>query len=1041
MRIINNNSNSNRGIPTNPSRKNRPPFKKNVDDVKFIYRHQPSTYNNDDKNIDNTRLTRSEMLDNPTIMSLIEHKNQSQSRNLQNVTKKNSSYNFNIKPEDVDYDSLDTTDDFESDSDDNIFGTPAKVPIPIYRNHLVLPRTTNSDSQIRTSKSDLQNDFKHELPQEVLLSHFSEHKCLAKIILMKETCELLFDELQTEITSLIKLINSIFSEISQSGGDVGTCRQHQTSLEYQKTDTLHDFAKGRNGVFPYPFSSQAFYDEIIGTIFNDYILPDKFHTYYDSGKNLGTLEDRIKNDYLNSVNHFGDESCEPPFNKCSFYFTQKDAVLNKALHRYVEHSKLHDQDFTKEFKQYVTQGYGYYVIDACMSVQGDEVFNQMTRLDSLCTLFDPVGTTTFDTQRIDNNIPQNGIFIDDKDKYNLRLEKENKIDTTTSTSTSTIPIDGDIYDCKFINGKKTEREGKYSIETDSFYDLAYNHLLNVHTLEKYGIIFKLRLCYFDRTVNKKNIKGYKVCICVYTEPPRTDALSAMPINRATATPIAPLTLKYVCAPLQSFSLHELAVGMAYVHDLENNPGLIDSTENYKAPNGDDLSPDLKELIHKLKTLIAESSTYSLEFNPKKLYHDLKLILMRLKAAGDHGSAESSRLIHLYCGSAKSQTMYLSGDQLCFVYSMMIGNATLFRYYAGSGKKQTGTCDINEDCHECLTTVPDPSKKKQHIHFLGFYNPGINYTTLINNIIDRCKAYIGQEFQLDQPDQPDQPGPRMNIGDIEKRIRHFMNIQDLANFETEKTVFIREIYYTLTEVRKNTNDTNAEQYYHIVGNIESMLHKLKFIEKRLGLKDFFQKIIDKNKNELDIRTNFSKYTAKRGNPNIGKPIEVFAEAEHSADIAASIDSDITGDNKANPTHSIIAKIRAYKKSVSKKIKTYIDEIKKSFGTEVVPIAMASLEHDINEQTLSEINKLIDEKIVDGEKENAKTFFKSYLLPIADVVMIPIVEANAEQPARKKQKPSQGGKRKSKKARKGNTRKYKYKKRTTRKRHHKITKRRH
>ena len=86
-------------------------------------------------------------------------------------------------------------------------------------------------------------------------------------------------------------------------------------------------------------------------------------------------------------------------------------------------------------------------------------------------------------------------------------------------------------------------------------------------------------------------------------------------------------------------------------------------------------------------------------------------------------------------------------------------------------------------------------------------------------------------------------------------------------------------------------------------------------------------------------------------------------------------------------------------------------------------------------------MIDEKIVDGEKENAKTFFKSYLLPIADVVMIPIVEANAEQPARKKQKPSQGGKRKSKKARKGNTRKYKYKKRTTRKRHHKITKRRH
>lgn len=1025
---------------------------KNVD-IQFLYHRKPIKYKNGEVFIGNRKLESYEE-SYPKIMGLIKRRI-SQKRNSHKETKKNS----------------------------------------------------KSAPHIATS-IDLSSEFEDEPTREVL-AHFSEHKMLAKIILMNESFELLVDELRTEIKSLI---NSIFSDNSQSGGDVGTCRDHQKSLEYQKPDTLHDFAKGRNGVFPYPFNGVNFYNEIMGTIFNGYTLPDKFEKYYTEGKKLGSFEDTIKNDYLTSVNYFGDGTCEAPYNKCSFYFTQKDKVLNdEFLKRYAVNHKIYDEDFTNVFKRDVTQGQGYryYVLDACMSVQGDEVFNEMTRLDSLCTLFDPVGTTTFDPVKIRNTETKNGgIFIDNKAAYNLRLDFENNIATTGVASAPPLgsdPSHGDIYDCKFIDDEdKTEREGIYSITTKSFYDLAYNHLLNVNTLEKYGIIIKLRLCYFNQTVNIKLINGYKVCICVYTEPQHldTDPLRTMPIRRTDANPIGPLTLKYVCAPLQSFSLHELALGMAYVHFLEKGaaPGVgfgsIDTAGKYIAPNGDDLSADLKKLIDVLRNLIEKSPTYSSQFAPNKLYYDLKLILMRLKAAGDHGSAESSRLIHKYCGNAKSQTMYLSGDQLCFVYSMMIGNATLFRYYAGSGKdkdaneakvgnkrkpekrkssedtKKDETCGVNDDCHECLTTVPAASHKKEHIHFLGFYNPGVDYTTLIPKIIKRCEAYIGEALLSDPPSGPPLGPPSdvlTNEDDmdvvsptIEERISGFMNNPDLEAFESARPGLIREISAMLNDIRTNTTETNAETNYSIVGNIESMLHKLKFIEKRSTLADHFNKLIKSQR--LDMNTNIRTFTNPQTNLKFSPDFSEFITQEHDYEKKKVVEDELITSGKTKKKNitvkkSVFGKLNAYREGVSKQIKKIMDKIKDTFGSEAMPIAIASLEHDINEHTLGEINKLIDKRIESDQNEIAKNFFKNYLLPTADTEVIPMAMATVTDPANDEEvlpqdkkgrivvatplRPSmrQGGKRKSKKARKGKTRKYKHKKRTTKKRHRKITKKHH
>ena len=452
-----------------------------------------------------------------------------------------------------------------SDDDDNPY--PIKTPLS-YSNSASYIRTTvpatTTTGTIGTTVPINKNKVIYT--REQVLAHFSEHKMMAEIILMKESFELLVGELQNECVSLITFINSIISDNSQSGGVVGTCRNHQKSLEYQKPDTLHYFSKDRNRVFPFPFNGVNFYNEIMYTIFNNYIINDKFEKYYKDGINLGSFEDKIKNDYLTSFNFGGDDTCEPPYNKCSFYFTQKDEVLNKDLNRYSHNEKIYDTDFTKDFKKYVTQGYNYYVIDACMSVQNDEVFNEMTRLDSLCTLFDPVGLTKFDSAKINNLDGKTGIFIDNNPEYNLKQVKEfNFASGVPNPPQGSDPQNGDIYDCKFIDDRpKTEREdedeGIYSTTTDSFYDLAYNHLLNVNTLEKYGIIFKLRLCYVDDV-------GFKVCICVYTEPPPpldTDR----PIQRRTADPIGTLTLEYVCTPNQSFPLHELALGMAYVHFLE-----------------------------------------------------------------------------------------------------------------------------------------------------------------------------------------------------------------------------------------------------------------------------------------------------------------------------------------------------------------------------------------------------------------------------------------------------------------------------------------
>ena len=615
------------------------------------------------------------------------------------------------------------------------------------------------------------------------LASLSSHKNLALFFLSVqelyqywETCNNILIDLFSPVS------NSRTTKSSQSGG---ACEKPILSLQYQLSDTWHDFGGTRNSIYPCSFSAYDFLQE--SRTFLNYIkLPvaqDALSSYYT---NYGNFEERIKIDYISGML----QNCDYVLPNTSFYFNYELNTDNKlilsALNNYIEQQKIYKNSNFTEFYDNVISKYKYYLLDACMSIHKEPVFtkNGVIELSSLCNLWDPAGTTYLPKPSTTNT---NNDFIDNNSEYNLQIVPEN------------IKINGKEY---IVLDSKTIDKNL------SIYDTVYDPLLNKFCLESYNIEIKLRLYSYESG-------KYKVCIVLYQNK----------------TPFHITFLKD-----GGFDLSELAVGMAYINDPKPvKPGDKNVTYNCDKVTKK-LDSNLKEMIDVLYEKMEKNTTVD------KRANDLKVLMARLKSTGDHGSAETVKFINQNCGKA---VMYLSGDQLCFIYSMMIGNPTLFRYFAS---KKADSCDKDDKCgtDDCV---------KNRIHYVGFYDMALSdeqKQQMVLNQKTKIIEFVKNKDGLNLPDIILGTPSKSSLGgntynSIDNDLGKMITDSYKSNEKFDNNI-LKNISQKLFKLINKGSSTNQMEYLykleksfheiHYLQNVDKMKKAMKAVSKKIETMKFY-----------------------------------------------------------------------------------------------------------------------------------------------------------------------------------------------------------
>lgn len=284
-------------------------------------------------------------------------------------------------------------------------------------------------------------------------------------------------------------------------------------LNYGIPDSLHDFGKSRNGIFPQlsktknrahdfleiseQFLNQNYSSFPAGKI----STVDKLYNYYSN--NPANFEDIVKDDFLlgnicgdvDNIYYYFSEDIPTiwGFNKQKFFEINPPNQMNPF------------------FEKLSSDGYEYCILDACMSIQTESQWqNKITMIKSLCNLWDPVGSGKI----------QYSDLADGNPKYNLSLVYENNVIVNGITHY--------IYDSKNND--------------ESMYDYVYENLFNLHCIP--GITFKLRIA--SETDFRTNI-----------------------LNTALLYPVLSITTIgknsiYIPIPLGGFSVKVLSFGLYYI---------------------------------------------------------------------------------------------------------------------------------------------------------------------------------------------------------------------------------------------------------------------------------------------------------------------------------------------------------------------------------------------------------------------------------------------------------------------------------------------
>ena len=712
----------------------------------------------------------------------------------------------------------------------------------------------------------------------------------------------------------------------QTGG--GDCQTVTKYLNYGIPDTLHDFGGDRNCVYPNPFSANNFLLEA-----------EKFLDY----NNIPKTRDPLKNEYtavpgdferVVKINYLLGEYC--PVDNIEFYFSKP---IESSKTEYKVYNKYVPENISTFYDKYTSgDGYKYYVIDACMSVQKEDKFkNNMIRLKSLCDLWDPVGAGTLQVNELfDHEDNPNNLIKD----LGLKLIPEE------------IAVNNEKY--ILLDSRLIDSDKRFSL-----YDAAYNELLNVNCLETQQITFKLRL------IERNN--SFYVAIVTLD--------NGKPVN--------------VHILLEGgYSLPDLSIVMAY---LEYDGKSFECSLKNSVPKSTQTIPQLMEFVKFIYNLIQNKTK-------KKSTSTmlLKRMVTRFKSSGDHGSALTAQFINTNCSDAIGKTMYLSGDQLCYIYSILIGNPTLFRYFSPTGLKKS-----NEECD------------MDRVHFLGFFSPIADKNVLMKVAVKRnllfLEEYIKEEIKYTQDVKFSKD--KLNIYDKEVDIlireNHDLkkkNVPDVQHI----TKYLKNTLLTIDVIENAT-----EELLEIVRKIEKILFKIHYLRNMGELEELANTIFV---NQLELLQPVANVITVRERPSRGdlgkftyihtELIDTIKKYNKSSNFRGSFIQFLHAQN---------AEIKEYEKDEKNKSSSLLSILKKIKGdvldkTKQLTLKVKTIGSISGDFLLKNMKplynakfKMVEEKIntlPDNIKDNARKILLEYIFDVDAVKKDIEEEPIDEKPAKKR-----------------------------------------
>ena len=461
-------------------------------------------------------------------------------------------------------------------------------------------------------------------------------------------------------------------------------------LNYGVADSLHDFGKERNKYFPTVTSeknhSYAFLEKV-----KDFLKPnynqyggnmdiekiDKYlYPYYSTSPSA--FEPIIKNNYLLG------NICEKIEN--IYYFFNSDLPDNddwNKIRKSIEQEQGGISSIGMFWDVLEEKAYEYCILDACMSIQTEPQWKkQIKKLRSLCNLWDPAGAEGFTANE----------FTDGDEELGLKLVFEKEIETggkkySLFDSRQRFAVAGrseksfyDVYSVLF---------NKYCLEKDGF-----EMYLRIGTEKMQGFVFENGILDIQSLKQQQPKRVFYVFLCI-TRNKKEDET------------------KYFLIETGGFSVDVLSLGLYYIETGNDFPAdFVSKNKEYAS---------LKQVIDYLKPLLSGNE------NDKK--NGLYNLLTRFKSTGDHGSALATKFLN---EELKKPTLYLSGDQLAYVYSIANNIPTIFRFYSANkkGEKEDGN---DEDQETCSTS---------RVHFIGASFPQLdeklNCANKLSEIVRQAK---------------------------------------------------------------------------------------------------------------------------------------------------------------------------------------------------------------------------------------------------------------------------------------------------------------
>jgi len=464
------------------------------------------------------------------------------------------------------------------------------------------------------------------------------------------------------------LFNFLVPQNIYKGGHENEKRNEEITdeLRYGPGDSQHDFkpSKTRNFIFPDEIKTSKQPTNIVnGTKVLDAISQITFNSqgtrtrilnsYFEKSPN--SFEEDVKVDYL-----LGDLAGK--LDDISYYFTQGPRTPNwaditknwdeKRRNFFQSNEPFDNIDLLFETVQ--EHGIEYWLYDACMDsnirkgLEPPEFF-------SLAKIWDPSKSSKHNLFHLSEYKLSNDQNNRNSKFTKITIEPNNRY--ASKENQTKIPEGYELYDWTDENN-------------ESYYDKIYDNLLNEDILTKVlGIKIKLRIAAHNDDKSKSKSKSNdnvvgKICsvaICIYVQ----DSFHSVIIVDS------------------GFSVKELSIGMHYIEKGEATFDL--GTKHIE------INEDLYKLINILDNIWSNlsrnsnNSTIRSIFNKNEYYK----LLLRFKSSGDHGQAHTVKLLNRLLNK---RTVFLSGDNLAYVYSIADETPTIARYYS----PRTTTSDEQEE---------------------------------------------------------------------------------------------------------------------------------------------------------------------------------------------------------------------------------------------------------------------------------------------------------------------------------------------------------